>query len=231
MEDSIAQALSTFGPVAVFLLLFIPLFAEDMIVIPAGVLVGQGIFALWPTLAWAYAGVIVVDTLWYFVGYRYGTPVLHRPWFKRLAHPRRLLEAKHAIERRGAWVIVFARFVPASRTTAVVMAGMLHMPFWKYALAECLCALITVPLQVGAGMFIAHHVGATSTYEIISLIIAVIVVMMVLVAALRWYLKHRGSEHRPPRARARWLRKFRPHPIHRRMNVAKSPIKAHPTRG
>ena len=121
MEDLIANFLDSYGPLAVFCLLMLSGFGialgEDIITIPAGVFIAAGHMDFWPTLIAAYAGVVLADWLWFWICSNYGTRLLHQRWFKRLVHPRRMLEIKHQFERRGVWLIVFARFIPSSRTT------------------------------------------------------------------------------------------------------------------
>jgi len=212
----IINELSTYGPWAVFILLLIPLFGEDMIIIPAGIVLGHDPDGMTSQMicsyaAASYAGVLVSDFLWYWIGYHYGTPVLHKRWFKRLAHPRRLLEAKHHIERKGAWVIVVARFIPGSRTTAITMAGMLHMPFWKFTLAEICCVIFTVPLQLGVGILLGRGFGGRDTIDLVWALIGGIMVVVAVMAGIGWWRKHRKMTIRP-RAKAIWLRRFRvPH--------------------
>ena len=211
LNDSAAvnELLNAYGPLAVLILLVMPLMGEDIIIIPAGFLVGQGHLPFWPTFIYAYIGAFISDAMWFALCYRYGTPLLHKKWFKRMAHPRRMLQAKHQIEKRGAWLIVTARFVPGSRTTTVIVAGLMHMPIWKFVLAEGLCLFITVPLQLGMGYLISHGVGTMGTAGKILTIIGVIVVLTVGAFVLNWIVQHRRSEQRAPRSKAKWLRMFK----------------------
>ncbi|MCA9291965.1 MAG: DedA family protein [Phycisphaerales bacterium] len=213
MEDLILNALTDYGPLAVFVLLMlsgigIPL-GEDIILVPAGIIIAHGRMDLWLTMVFAYSGVLAADCLWYGVCYRYGTPLLHKRWFKRAAHPRRLLEAKHQIERRGAWVIVMARFIPGSRTPAITMAGTLHMRFLKFVLAEAICIAFTVPLQLGIGYLIGRNLGGKGLPDLIFGLLAAVAFVVVVLWALNIWRKHRRGGERPPRAKAVWLRRFR----------------------
>lgn len=203
------QALiETYGPLAVLLLLLLPL-GEEIIIVPAGFLIGQGHLAAGQTFLCAYVGAFCSDAIWYFVCRRYGSPILHVRWFKRIAHPRRLLQAKHQIEKRGAWLIVTARFVPGTRTSVMIASGLLHLPVWKFVLAECSMLLITIPLQLGLGWLIAHQIGSQSTAGVVMTIIAVVVVIMLSAFLWQWIVQHRRSGAPTPRSRASWLRRFR----------------------
>ena len=206
-----AEALmNSYGPVAVLVLLMLPLMGEDVIIIPAGFLIGQGHLNWWQTFICAYVGAFISDSMWYWACARWGTPLLHKKWFKRLAHPRRMLQAKHQIEKRGAWLIVTARFVPGSRTSAMIMAGLLHMPAWKYIVAEAGCLLLTVPMHLGLGYLISHHVGNVGTAGSIMTVLGVVVALIVGAFLWNWITQHRRSAERSPRSKAAWLRRFRP---------------------
>lgn len=211
-EQYIQQLLESYGPIIVFLALFAPLLGEEPIIVGAGIAIGHGHMPAFATWMCAYVGVICSDSIWYWLCYAYGTPLLHKRWFKRLAHPRRLLQAKHQMEKRGAWVIVMGRFLPGSRTAAVVMAGLLHMRPWKYYLVEAFCAAATVSLQIGFGYFIASqmHSGEKPSLGRTMLTIAAVLVGMFLVTfGTRWIISRRKGETQSPRAKASWLRKFK----------------------
>ena len=214
MESLYDTLLGMYGPFAVFLLLMltgigVPL-GEDLILIPAGILLGFGeLQPIWMTGLFAYLGVLCSDCMWFVLCWTYGTPLLHKRWFKRAVHPRRLLEVKHQIEQRGMWVVVIARFVPGSRTPAITAAGVLHLSFWKFALATAGACLVTVPLQLGLGYFISKGVGSAESADRIKWFIVVIVGILAVLLVLAWWRQQRTHAHRPPRAKARWLRRFR----------------------
>ena len=201
------------GPWVVYGLLLlsgigIPL-GEDIIIIPAGMLVQQGALPLWPTLLAAYAGVVCGDLLWFIVCSKIGTRLVHKKWFKRFVHPKRMLQAKYQFDKRGFWVIVLARFIPASRTTTITVAGMMHMPFIKFAIPTAICCLVTVPMQLFAGWWIAESLQAKSTIELIVRLLGLVMVVVATIWVYRLWSSHRSSGKHVPRAKASWLRRFR----------------------
>ena len=213
MQELLQQYGPTLGPIIQFLLLMcsgvgIPI-GEDIINIPAGILVAKGDMEFWPVLIAAYVGVCGGDILWFFIVSRWGARLLHIRFFKRILHPRRLLQAKYRFDRSGIWVVVLARFIPASRTSVITVAGMLHLPFWKFVAATMSCVLITAPIQVGAGWLIGREFATESTYNLIQWSIGgVLLVVVILVGYTLW---RRGRHHgrRRPRAKVAWLRSFR----------------------
>ncbi len=206
--DDLAGPIAQFGPLTILVLLMLPL-GEELILIPAGILIGNHSLPAVTTWLCAFLGVVFSDGVWFFLARYYGAPLLHKRWFKRLAHPRRMLQAKHQIEKRGAWVVVTARFVPGSRTTCLIMAGMLHMPVWKYMLANMLAAPVSVTLQLGLGYLISHGIGTRDKAELVLWLVAIGVIIVVGGAAARWIASHIRRGGPTPRARAEWLRRWR----------------------
>ena len=220
MEEVYSNLLGAYGPLTVFVALLltgigIPL-GEDLVIIPAGILAGHGKINLVQTAIAAYAGVLISDFMWYWLCRRFGTPLLHKRWFKRIVHPRRLLEMKHEIEKRGAWVVVMSRFIPGSRTPAITASGVLHLPFWKFVLAESATCLITVPLQLGLGYAVAQGLGTLETADLIMTLIGMVLFIFAVMLGLGWYRNHRAHRKHAPRAKAAWLRRFRPRRLERR---------------
>lgn len=216
MEEFVLNSFETYGPFAVFLLLMLSGFGiplgEDIILIPAGFFIAEGGLPLELTAVLAYFGVVLADFTWFGLISRYGTRLLHQRWVRKMIHPRRLLQAKHQIDKRGTWMIVFARFIPGSRASAITGAAMLHLPFWKFAIATASCVLITVPLQLGLGLLIARGVRSEDTALMIMKIIGLLV-LLILVFLVSSKIRHyRSSKRGVPRAKAKWLRRFRlPH--------------------
>lgn len=213
MEQWILDNIESYGLIAVFVLLMLSgvglALGEEMVTIPAGIFIADQRMDFLATAVVCYVAIVLADFLWFAICRHYGTRVLHARWVKRIVHPRRLLEAKHQLERRGAGVIVAARFIPSSRTTAITVAGMFHMPFWKFALATCSCVAVTVPLQLGFGWMIGHHLGTEGLVDIVFKSIGAIVLVVVVVVVLNRWRAFRESRSRLPRARAAWLRRFR----------------------
>jgi membrane protein DedA with SNARE-associated domain len=202
-----------YGTIAVFVSLAISgigiHLSEDFVLIPAGFFVALGKLPMLETLLAAYFGLIVGDILWIALCRRYGTRMVHTRWFKRIVHPRRLLEAKHQMERRGVVVVILARFIPGTRTPVLTMAGLLHMPWVKFLPVEIVTAMVTVPLQLGIGYLAGRGVGkATSFGELVLWFLALIAATIAVMLVIHWWLQARRAATKPPRSKASWLRTF-----------------------
>ena len=154
---------------------------EDIVIIPAGVIIGEQMLGagIWvPTLIAAVVGVATADMLWFTWCSKFGTRLLHRRFIRRFLHPKRLLQAKHQIDKRGAWFIVAARFIPGSRTPAIRCRahapGVLEIRAGDLVMCDCDRA---DAVRRGRPRWIRHR--------------------------LTEYLRCRAVDHRGPRARRR----------------------------
>jgi membrane protein DedA with SNARE-associated domain len=212
MEFMIETNLEAYGLLAMVGLLLLsgvglPI-GEEMIVIPAGILIATGKFDPLTTAVCAWIAICTADFLWFTLCRRFGTPWLQRPWFKRLVHPRRLLEMKHQLDRRGMWFIVLARFIPSSRTAAITTAGIFRLSYWKFVLPTMICAALTVPLQLLVGWLIGSGLESERSWAAAGMRIAgVLAVGIVSIALVRWR-RARKYGPRPKRAKAVWLRRL-----------------------
>lgn len=202
-----------YGPLAIFGVLVLSgvglHLSEDFILIPAGFFAATtDSLPLWETLVAAYFGLIIGDLLWIAMCRRFGTRFVHSRWFKRIVHPRRLLEAKHQMEQRGVVVVILARFIPGTRTPVITMAGILHMPWWKLILVEVTTVAVTVPLQTGIGYLAGKGIGsAKSTGEMIFWLLAILAATVAMTLGIHWWVQSRGHG-RAPRSKVAWLRTF-----------------------
>ena len=164
MIDAIIEQISAYPYVGLFVLfqlsaLGAPL-PEDMLVIVGGVLAQRGIIDgpnAWVT---CYLSVLVADTMTLHLGWFFGKKLLHRKFVKRMLHPRRVLKAKHQIQKHGAWMIVAARFIPGSRLPVFLIAGMLHLHRGKYLIAEASTLIITISIQFAFGWWVSSNLDA-----------------------------------------------------------------------
>jgi membrane-associated protein len=212
-DGKLGHLMSEHGPWIIFVLFVVSgvglHLSEDFILIPAGFLAARGDIPLVESLIAAWLGLAVGDILWVSICRRWGTQLVQSRWFKRLIHPRRLLEAKHQMEERGVAVVALARFIPGTRTPVVTMAGILHMPWYKFLPVELGCALITVPLQAAIGYVAAIGIGKTeSTTELVVWTVIAAAVIVAIFLGIHWFLQNRGSLGRAPRSRVKWLRTF-----------------------
>jgi len=197
--------------------------SEDFILIPAGILTVDAVTGnvSWPLFIEygiaAWAGIILGDIGWVWICRHFGARILGSRWFLRLVGPRTLLEMKYEVDRRGAWALLAARFIPGARTPMITVCGLMHLAWWKVLLVEMCGVVITAPLQMLIGVGVAKlgqqfesdahrwmlYIGAT---------LAVVLVMFI----LHLVIARRAKNANKPRATVTWLETLRGTPAMRR---------------
>ncbi|MEK1904350.1 MAG: bifunctional DedA family/phosphatase PAP2 family protein [Pseudomonas sp.] len=102
------------------------------------VLAGSGSLPLWQTLLLAYSGGLLGDVISYALGRRFhqnirGLPVLRD-------HPEWLSSAENYFQRYGVVSLLVGRYIGPLRPMLPLVAGMLDMPFVRFALVSLLAA-------------------------------------------------------------------------------------------
>lgn len=208
-----------YGPLSIFVAFVISgvglHLSEDFILIPAGIFAYEQYVATghwgWffeASLA-AWLGIIAGDAGWIWICRHFGGKLLGWRRFRRLIGPRTLLEVKYEMDRRGAWALFIARFIPGLRTPMVTMAGLMQLAWWRIMLVEALGVMITAPAQIGIGVGVAK-LGEQfeSAAHRWMLYIAATLVIVALMFVAHMLLQRRRSTRRPPRAPMRWLSGF-----------------------
>ena len=208
-----------YGPVAIFAAFVISgiglHLSEDFILVPAGIFAyeqyvqtGSWEWFIQASVA-AWLGIVAGDAGWIWICRHFGGKLLGWKKFRRLIGPRTLLEFKYEMDRRGAWALLIARFIPGARTPMVTMSGLMQLPWWKILAVEAAGVLITAPLQIGIGVGVAK-IGSQfeSAAHRWMLYIGATLAVVALMGVVHVLISRRRSKHRPPRAPMRWLSGF-----------------------
>jgi len=183
--------------------------SEDFLLIPAGAAIFHGHMTWSETILAAYFGLVLGDAGWIWVCRNFGTRLVHSKRFLRMMGPRRLLEAKYAMEDRGVIVLILARFIPGTRTPVLTMTGILHMPWWKFLAVEFSTVAITAPVQIGIGYVAAiGYEQAKGFGDMLTLGLAGVALVVAGFFAVRWWKQAKARKGPRPRSPVSWLRTF-----------------------
>jgi len=118
---------------------------EEVPILTSAILSQTGHLRPWWALGACMFGVMVGDSIMYFLGRRWGTHVLDH----RLSRKLLTVERQRAIEtyfaRFGAGIIFGARFLPGIRAALFLSAGTMRVPFWTFLAMDGAAALLSVP--------------------------------------------------------------------------------------
>lgn len=171
-----------------FLIAFCDALAVVGILIPAfpllfavGTLIGLG-HANGPLLvACAASGAFIGDGLSYWIGHRWG-PRMRNLWLFR-RYPQLLDRSERMFHRHGAMSILIARYVGAVRPFVPAIAGMLRMPFPRYAAASFTACVSWAALFLAPGWLFGKSYDAVAA---VADKLALVLIAMTAVVALAW---------------------------------------------
>ncbi|MEU2063976.1 DedA family protein [Streptomyces sp. NPDC013455] len=110
--------------------------------------------------ACATAGAVIGDSIGYAIGRKGGRPLL--AWlgrkFPRHFSAGHVATAERSFEKWGMWAVFFGRFVALLRIFAGPLAGVLHMPYWKFLTANVLGGIF----WAGGTTAVIYYVGVVA---------------------------------------------------------------------
>jgi membrane protein DedA with SNARE-associated domain len=171
---------------------------EDITLFAGGLLAYYGVTEIWMMIGAALIGVVVGDSIIFFLGHKYGRKITKKGIFHRLLPDDRLDAVKSKFHARGNKLIFAARFMPGLRAPIFFSAGTLHLPYRVFLFYDGLAALLSVPAIIGAVYYFGDHLEQVVRYIQTAQhgILGVIIVMILLMAA-KWYISHRKANGAP----------------------------------
>jgi membrane protein DedA with SNARE-associated domain/rhodanese-related sulfurtransferase len=96
---------------------------------------------------------LISDSMWYFLGRRYGARVLNLLCRFSLEASTCVEKTQGRVGRRGAVTLLFAKFVPGLSTMAAPIAGQARIPYIRFLLYDTAGTLIWASAWLFAGRF------------------------------------------------------------------------------
>ena len=203
MDALVDFILRFYGPTPYFIVLGILILCglglpipEDITLFAAGLLAYYGVVELWPIIACCFAGVMLGDSIIFFLGTKFGRTLTKKWLFHRLLPDDRLDAVSLKFRTRGNSLLFAARFMPGLRAPVYFSAGVLHIPFAKFFFYDGLAALISVPAIISAVYYFGDELD-----QVVSVIkrvehgiLFVILGVLVLVGA-KWYTSSQKSKN------------------------------------
>jgi membrane protein DedA with SNARE-associated domain len=163
---------------------------EDIILVVAGFLAGENGTRILPPIMVTYAGIVLGDSLIFFVGRKVGHRVLRSRIAQKILSPERLEKSREAFHKYGIWVNFFGRFLPGVRTAIFFTGGTLKYPYHRFFLMDGLAALISAPLFVWIGYWggqqysentdlLKHYIKTTKVYFLLGLFVLFIALLII----------------------------------------------------
>ena len=130
---------------------------EDVTLLAAGLLSAWESISFSGALLAGFAGVILGDSLLFFMGRLYGKKVFALPGLRRVFTAERVAAAEARIRKNGPFICFIARFLPGLRTPIFAMSGALGVKPSTFLMLDGLAALISVPIWVSIGYWVGKN--------------------------------------------------------------------------
>jgi membrane protein DedA with SNARE-associated domain len=179
---SLTDLLSQYG----YFALFVGCLLEgETLLLLAGLAAHGGYLSLPVVIAVAFVGGSLGDQVGFFIGRRYGDPLLER-WPSLSAQAARV---RRLIDRHSALLIIGVRFMYGLRLVGPVVIGMSDVPVWRFVVFNLIGAAIWAVAVSSAGYFFGHAIEwlivDLERLEKAALVCAVVVVVALLLLRRR----------------------------------------------
>lgn len=125
-----------------FVLAALTFVTEDAVAVGGALLAALGRLG-WPTAFWGvFLGIWAGDAVLYGLARRWGRGLLIHPRAQRWVLPARLAAAERWFAERGTAALWLCRMIPGFRLPTYLAAGLLRMPFLRFALATGVAAFV-----------------------------------------------------------------------------------------
>lgn len=186
MTGSLLHHLAHYGALIVGIAMItegcgIPVPAETILV-TAAALAARGAMSIWWVAIAAAVGGIVGGSAGYTIGAQGGMRLIRRHGARMRLNDERLGRARKFFARRGGVAVFLCRFVGFIRILVPMVAGVAHMPFARFSVANAAGAIAASAFYAALGWFFArdlarleHHL-AQVTIAAVVLVVAWLVV-------------------------------------------------------
>lgn len=181
---------------------------EDIPLIAAGYLVWDGTMKWVPALGVTIGGVLIGDTILFFLGQKLGLKILQQKGIQKIFKPEKVRRTRAYFRKYGDKIVFFARFVAGFRAVAFFMSGAMHMKYRRFLWLDTLAALLSVPIWIGLGYALGHFFGdeiseILKSMKEVKTAFTAIVLTIVIIVVVRSFLKYQKAKRLQSQAAAR----------------------------
>ena len=135
---------------------------------------------------------LIADSMWYFLGKRYGSKVLDLLCRFSLEAASCVSRTQGTVTKRGAFTLLFAKFVPGLSTMAAPIVGQAKIPYLTFVLYDMAGTLIWASAWLFAGRFFGDLAKrSTDFFAALGHFAGLLVVLMVIAVVVYRVVKRR----------------------------------------
>jgi membrane protein DedA with SNARE-associated domain len=140
-------------------------------------------------ILFGFLGSVAGADVGYYLGYRGGRPFVERFGNLFRIRPEHIARAELFFARHGDKAVLAARFIIGLRTWGSMLAGMAHMPFWRFQVFSAIGGLAWASAVGVAGYLLGSNLALIATVirdiGIGGLLIVALVVIVAVLARMR----------------------------------------------
>lgn len=192
LEHFITQSVM-YSLIAVALVAFLESLALVGLILPGtvmmaglGALIGSGEVNFWQAWMAGIIGCLLGDWISFWLGWRFKKP-LHR-WSFMKKNKALLDKTEHALHQHSMFTILVGRFVGPTRPLVPMVAGMLDLPPYKFALPNIIGCIAWPPVYFFPGILagVAIDIPASANSALFKWLLFAVVILIWLAAWLSW---------------------------------------------
>ena len=126
-------------------------FPGELLLLAAGAWAAARHHSIVLVILFGFIGATAGADIGYFLGYRGGRPFMERFGALFRVRPEHIARAELFFARHGDKAVLAARFVVGLRTWGSMLAGMAHMPFWRFQIANFSSAFVWAAVLLTLG--------------------------------------------------------------------------------
>lgn len=198
IQDLLLSFVSDYGYIGLFLALVLGIVGlplpDELLMMFSGFLVSKGELRFVTTVLVALSGSMIGMTLSYFIGFRFGLPVLQKYGRKIHLTPEKFEKAEHWFHRFGKLTVTFGYFFPGIRHVTALFAGISQWSYGTFLLYALPGGLIWVFTFIPLGIHLQEDWRIVA--EVVRKFTWGIVIVVAALALIGWRIRKRLKEER-----------------------------------
>lgn len=185
MDELIVEFISRLGYLGVAILMMLenifPPMPSEAIMGASALAIDRGQFSYWPLLAFATAGTVAGNYVWFWIGHKWGYERM-RPFIDRFGRWLTMEwedveRASEFFRKHGHWVVFVLRATPVMRTMISLPAGLSHMNIWKFLIFTTAGAALWNVILIAGTQWLARTFDNSD--NVVSVVIIATIVLSV----------------------------------------------------
>ncbi|RME16662.1 MAG: DedA family protein [Bdellovibrio sp.] len=132
---------------------------EDITLLAAGLLAGLGNIHLTGAFLAGFIGVLMGDSILFFLGRKLGYRAFKLPVFRKIFTEKRIQKSREKILNNSKFICFTARFLPGLRSPIFLTAGIMGVNPLIFIFLDFLASLLSIPLWIMLGWWFGRQMS------------------------------------------------------------------------